>query len=269
MKNILVPTDFSKNAKNAFDFAIKIANHFKSKITLLSVYQAHSPTGSMKNIDRFLKDENESQLSAVVKKHQSMILEDVRLEAITINGSTTTAIARIAKDRDIDLIVMGTQGASGLKEIFIGSNTVGVIKRTTKPVLAVPNGSVYKPFKKMVLALDKRDAFPGEQIKPLLRLAQSYNSKVLIYHIAKTDDDKSVNPSIDEYFKGLDYSIHESIGASDVNEGINAFVQKNEADLLCMITKKRSFLEGIFNPSVTRREAFNTPVPLLVLRQLG
>ncbi len=269
MKKLLVPTDFSEHAENALNFAINAANHFESKIYLLSVYQVHSPTGSMKDINQFLKDENESQLSKLVKKHKTALFHDTSLEAKTLNGSTINTIARFADDNEVDLIIMGTQGSSGLNEIFIGSNTVGVIKRANKPILAIPCGYRYQPFKKIVLALDESNSFPKEQISPLLTLAKSYKSKILVYHIAEPDEQNGVSPSIKEYLKGMDYSIHENIGISDINEGINAFVKRNEADMLCMITRKRRFLENLFNPSVTRKEAFNSPVPLLVLRELN
>ncbi len=268
MKRLLVPTDFSENAENALKFAINLANHFESKIYLLSVYQVHSPTGSLKDIERFLKEENEVQLSRLVKKYKTALFHDTSLDAMTINGYTVSTIVNFAGQHDVDLIIMGTQGSSALHEIFIGSNTVGVIKRANKPILAIPSGFKYKPFKKIVLALDESDHFPKEQIAPLLALAKSYKSKILVYHIAEPNEEKGVSPSINEYLNGLDYSIHENIGISNINEGINAFVERNEADMLCMITRKRRFLEGIFNPSVTRKEAFNSPVPLLVLREL-
>jgi nucleotide-binding universal stress UspA family protein len=268
MNKLLVPTDFSDNAENALNFAINLANHFESKIYLLNVYQVHSPTGSLKDINRFLKNENETKLSKLIKKHKSALFHDTSVEALAISGNTVIMISDFAEVHDIDLIIMGTQGSSGLNEIFIGSSTVGVIKRAKKPILAIPNGYDYKPFRKIVLALDGSYPFPEEQIKPLLSLAKSYKSKILVYHIAEPDATEGISPSIDKYLKGMDYSINESIGISDINEGINAFVARNEANLLCMITRKRKFLEGIFNPSVTRKEAFNCPVPLLVLRSV-
>ena len=267
MNNILVPTDFSENAENALNYGINLANHFESKIYLLSVYQVLSPTGSMKDIETFLRNENEAQLSKLVKKHKSALYHDTSLEALTINGNTINTIAGLADSKDIDLIIMGTQGSSALKEIFIGSNTVGVIKRANKPVLAIPCDFQYRPFKKIVLAIDEDDYFPEEQIHPLISLAKNYNSKILVYHISDPETGKGIGPSIDEYLKGLDYSIHENVGVTNINKGINEFVEKNDADLLCMITRKRKFLEGIFNPSVTSKEAFDSPVPLLVLRQ--
>ena len=268
MKKLLVPTDFSDNAENALQFAINLANHFESKIFLLSVFQVNSPAGSLKDIDRFLREENQEQLSRWIAKYKPQIAHDESIEAVTLNGSTVNTIVNFADDREIDLIIMGTQGSSGLKEIFIGSKTVGVIKKASGPILAIPCDFKYKPFKKIVLALDETDAFPEDQIKPLLALAKSFNSKILIYHILEPDEDNGVNPQIVEYMEGMDYSIHQSMGISDLNEGINTFVERNEADLLCMITRKRRFLEGIFNPSVTRKEAFDSPVPLLVLRDL-
>ncbi len=268
MNKLLVPTDFSDNAENALNYAINLANHFESKIYLLSIFQAHSPAGSMKNIVHLLKEENETQLSLLDKKYRNTILRESGLETMTINGQTISTISGFADRNNIDLIIMGTQGSSGLNEIFIGSTTVGVIKKANKPILAIPCGYQFKPFKKIVLALDESEPFPEEQIKPLIALAKSYKSQILVYHIAQPDDKNGVSPSIDEYLKGMDYSIHENIGISNINEGINDFVKRNDADMLCMITRKRRFLEGIFNPSVTRKEAFNSPVPLLVLREM-
>jgi len=269
MKKLLVPTDFSDNAENALKFAINLANHFESKIYLLSVYQVHSPAGSLKDIDSFLRTENELQLSALVSKSKNELFQNASMEAVTVNGSTASVISNFADKRDIDLIVMGTQGSSALHEIFIGSTTVGVIKKATKAVLASPNNFSYRPFKKIVLALDESKTFPKEEISPLLTLAKSYQSKVLVYHIAEPGGQNGVSPSIHEYLKGTDYSVHEKIGITDINEGINDFVRENDADLLCMIARKRSFLENLFDPSVTRREAFDSPVALLVLQRMG
>ena len=269
MNKLLVPTDFSDNAENALNYAIELANHFEGKIYLLSVFQAHSPAGSMKNIERFLKEENESQLSRLDKKYRNTILRESGLETFTINGQTVSTISGFADSHNIDLIIMGTQGSSGLKEIFIGSTTVGVIKKANKPILAIPNGFAFKPFQKIVLALDECETFPKEQIAPLLSIAKSYKSEILVYHIVEPGESEGISPSIEEYLEGYNFSIHQNVGISDINEGINAFVERNEADLLCMITRKRRFLGGIFNPSVTTKEAFDSPVPLLVLREMG
>lgn len=268
MNKLLVPTDFSDNAENALKFAINLANHFESNIYLLSVYQVHSPTGMLLDIDQFLKNENETQLSVLVKKYKTSLFHGAGMEAMTYNGNTVGIISDFADSRKVDLIIMGTQGSSALNEIFIGSTTVGAIKKARKPVLAIPGGFVYRPFKKIVLALDDSKAFSEEQIKPMLALAKSYKSKILVYHIVEPDKNNGISPSIKEYLKDMDYSIHESTGITDINAGINDFVKRNEADLLCMITRKRRFLGGIFHPSVTRKEAFDSPVPLLVLRRM-
>ena len=268
MKKLLLPTDFSENAENALNFGINLANHFESKIYLLSVYQVRTPAGSFKNMDSVLKEEYESELSKLVEKYKPAMFRHSSLEALAISGQTIPTIAGFADSHHVDLIVMGTQGSSGLNEIFIGSNTVGVIKKANKPILAIPCDYKYKPFKKIVLALDESDALPKEQIEPLVALAKSYKSEILVYHIVAPDENNGISPSIDEYLDGLEYSVHQNLGISDINEGINAFVERNDADLLCMITRKRRFLGNIFNPSVTRKEAFDSPVPLLVLRQI-
>ena len=148
MNKLFVPTDFSENAENALKFAINVANHFESKIFLLSVYQVHSPTGNFRDLERFLINENEMQLSVLVKKYKTSLFHDTSMEATTINGSTIHTIANFADSHDVDLIIMGTQGSSALNEIFIGSTTVGAIKKARKPILAIPGGFVYRPFKK-------------------------------------------------------------------------------------------------------------------------
>lgn len=268
MKNILVPTDFSENANNALRYAVNIANHFEATIHLINVYQVHSRAGMFVNVERFIRDDAEKGLSKTVKAIEELLLKASAIITHGIPGRAVDVVCKYAQQHDVDLIVMGTQGASGLKELFLGSNTGGVIQRSIKPVLAIPNGFQYQPMGNMVLAVDS-EVVPNENtLSPMLQLAQAYQAHIKVLHLEKSKTLVSIDPGIEIYLNDYEHSFHEgTLHDNDLNKSINHFVEKEQANLLCMIRRKRSFFEKIFFLSATKKESFNCPVPLLVLQE--
>ena len=268
MNNILVPTDFSKNAENALQYAINLGNKFGSKIFLLHTFKVPSKTGMLISIEKFMRDDAEQKLSELVKKYKTALFHDTSMEALAIKGNAIKIITAFANQHAVDLVVMGTQGASGLKEIFIGSNTVGVIKNVKQPLMAIPQDFKYRPFNKIVLALDELSVSTNKQLQPLTQLAKSYRSKIEVYHIADQPVEAGADPSIDIYLDGLEYSFHQESGIDNINKGIENFVEATKADLLCIIRKSRGFLQEVFHSSVTKASAFHSTVPLLILQEV-
>ena len=265
MKNILVPTDFSENAENALRFAINIANHFESQIYLINVYNPQSQTGMFMSVRDFMKNDSEVQLSKLVKKYKGGLFHDTNLEAKAIEGLPVDVITQLAKKLSADLIVMGTQGASGLKEIFFGSNTEAVIQKAKCPVMAIPNKYQYHPFRRIVFAVDSLDISAALILEPLSQLAQSYKAKVEVLHFAAEAVVVGIDPSIDIYLQDVERSFHQYTNISNVSASIDEFAKQCHADLLCMIRRKRSFFNRIFHASTTRQEVFHSEIPLLIL----
>lgn len=267
MKKILVPTDFSKNANNALRYAINIANYFDAAIALVHIYEVRSTTGSFTSIERFMREDAEKELGKLVNETEPKLLRKTSLRARAINGYVVDSLCNIAQTEKMDLIVMGTQGATGLKEIFLGSITEGVMNKTTVPMLAIPNNYSYRPLKNMLFAVDSGIVADADVIKPLTKLAKAYQARVNVFHLETETETEivGVDPGIPYSLKGIKHSFESEALSLDINLVINNKVEREKMDLICMIRRARGFWENLFHRSVTQKEIFNSPVPLLIL----
>ena len=268
MKKLLVPTDFSPNAKNALHFAIEMANRFDSEITLLHMYQVYSTGGMFVSVERYMKENIGERMLGLISDAERRLKAGARIDTKLIRGESAGIIAEVAEQSGYDLIVMGTQGASGLAGVFLGSTTEAVMRRTRVPVLAIPAGLAFRPLRVIVLAADAAGISYASVLAPLLHLARRFNAKVKVYHKDTGAGDSGIDPSVDIFLDGIDHSFHYGQEGEQINRSINDFVKENQADLLCMIRRERGFLSDIFHVSATSKEIFKSPVPLLVLHDL-
>ncbi len=266
MKKLLVPTDFSENAACAYDYAIDIANRFGSQITIINSYHLASTATVMVSVESMMKEDAEAEMASLLNTLRPRLKEGVAIEGKVVRGDAVGSISRTASTGHYDLIVMGTQGASGLKEIFSGSTANGVIKNSGLPVLAIPAGYMFKPFDTILFAVDESGLSSPTPMSALLSLAKSYGAKVRVYHKDTGEDDKGIDPTIDMFLEGVEHSFHYELEAERMHQSLTDFAQDYDAGLLCMIRRKRSFLERIFHQSATKREVFQIRIPMLVLQ---
>src|SRR5680860_732385 len=134
---ILVPTDFSVNAKHAISAAKEIALATKGRITLLfAFYAVYDFAANVAEMEEQITQDATRQLKIAVRELQEAGIDaDIRV----VQNSIANAIVSTAQDLPYDLIVMGTQGASGIQKALFGSNTASVIKNSKVPVLAIPS----------------------------------------------------------------------------------------------------------------------------------
>jgi nucleotide-binding universal stress UspA family protein len=143
MKKILVPTDFSANAMKAIFYAAEIAKKSSATVYLLHVIEPltdriHQPYALHERLEEEIANNRLKELN-LLQKSIALTYPGFKTEADLANGTVTNSISDFAGNNQIDLIVMGTKGATGLKEIFIGSVAAGSIGRTKIPVLAIPD----------------------------------------------------------------------------------------------------------------------------------
>ena len=166
------------------------------------------------------------------------------------------------------MIVMGTQGASGLKEVFIGSTTNGVIEGTKLPVLVVPSVFDYRPLKTIALSLGNRMINNKTSLESLRMIIYRYDADVCSFHIRSNSDVEigHLKQSLDDALGNLKSTFQEiESDEKDINSTIQEFVKKENADLLCMIKHDRGFWGNLLHSSVTTKEVFHSTVPILVL----
>ena len=186
MKNIIVPTDFSVNADNALAYATDIAMRTGAKIILLHVY--HFPAIDVSMPSSMLVEmqtSHEAQVQKKLKEYKKIVSSaypDISFDSFAVLGFLLETISELSNSLKPDLIVMGTQGASGLQKILIGSNTAKVMEKADCPVLVVPSKAAFKlPMHILYLA----DLMGNEEsiVSSILDFASFFKAKTIAAHI--------------------------------------------------------------------------------------
>jgi hypothetical protein len=174
------------------------------------------------------------------------------------------SITSLGNSGTYDFIVMGTKGASGLKEVFIGSVAGGVIAKTKAPVLVVPGDYQYQNLNEIVFATSSEPLADPTVIEPLRQLTKLHASTINVLHIS--DDDKPDLEKVLHPIKDLNHTVTYARGDGNVNKRLKEHLLKEGAGLLCLIRRERGFFGRIFGESVTLKQTFSSYVPLLILR---
>lgn len=278
MKNILLPTDFSPNADNALNFAVEIARKIKGNLILLHAYSVQLIDPNMP-AEIYLSAYQEEEKSAKenleeLSKRISESNKDINgnniftTEAIVTQGLVVDEVLSLINDFKIDIVIMGTHGASGITEMILGSNAASIIEKATVPVLAIPGNAVYKEINNLVYAYDDiKSGLPS--FKWLLEFARIYDSEITLLHIIETGKDTmDLNQKEFEKIKqsvSYDKIRLELVKEENILEGINDYVNSNNVDVLAMAIRKRTLLDKIFSRSLTKKMAYHTRIPLLAL----
>jgi nucleotide-binding universal stress UspA family protein len=274
MKTILVPTDFSDNARNALNYAVEIAAKTKAKLILFNFFRVPIVADDIP-LDPEILEKMEQESYDSLNHLKVEILEKMKgleIECICTSSLNFAVeeICEMANDNQVNLIVMGTKGASGVAKAVMGSNTAHVIDDARCPVLAVPEQAKYKDFKKFVFATDYSDE-DFASIHFIKDMADYFDAEIIVTHIA--DGHESIHHEtsrIDAFKKQLakqtpiDKISFELIAGENVSERLNQFLTENNADIISMATKKRRIYQRLFDPSLTKKMAYHTNVPLLV-----
>ena len=135
-QHILVPVDFSADAERALDCAIGLAQQFQARLTLLHVI--YLPEAAEVNLAAYLrKVEAEMEQEMAVRRKRAADA-GVAVDARIVRGVPSPKIVEAAAKQQVDLIVMGTHGRTGLQHLLIGSVAERVIRLTPCPVMVVP-----------------------------------------------------------------------------------------------------------------------------------
>jgi nucleotide-binding universal stress UspA family protein len=274
MKKILCPTDFSKAAANAAEFAALLADRTGATLTLLHV--VHLPllgtsetalaAGEVLGEHKRQAQEKLHALARyLTEKHQA---PRVQINCLVKEALLVDAVQQLTQSEDFDLVVIGATGGSNtLEEIMIGSHTEGVIEKVKCPVLTVPNKAVPAPFHHIVYAsnYEQEDA---KALGEVLTLAQLFNAEVEIVHVSEAADpgDSRVarfEQSIRAALPGHNLAIHQVVQADEV-AGMKGYLTEKNADLLVILKKRRGFFHHLFNQSFSEQLTYQSKLPMLI-----
>lgn len=262
MNKILVPVDFSETSLNALFYAIQLFGQSTGEITVLHTYGTSSSAFHMKNIDWILEKDAQREMEVLIEKVQKEE-SGIVLKTKIVKGNAVSAIASLGNSGAYGFIVMGTKGASGLKEVFIGSVAGGVISKTQAPVLVIPENYRYRPLNEITFAVSGIPFSNASVVEPLRKLAKMHSFKVNVLHVAegKKPYIEDLLSSIEDLNPLLTYAF----GVGNINQRLNDYLTENNPGLLCLVRSKKNFFSQLFKESVTLKQTFSSPVPLLIL----
>lgn len=273
MKKLLVPTDFSEEAENALKVAAQLAKKYGSEIFLthllelpLSQVDALSHHSELPEAVFFMK--------LAHKKFEEILTKDY-LDGITVHetvdfNQSFSGIADTAKQNHVDLIVMGSHGASGFKELFIGSNTEKVVRTSEVPVLVIKNEHKNFDINDIVFASDfKNDN--KETYRQASELAKAFNAKLHLLMVNTASNfttTAKANARILDFINGYDFKNYtiNIYNDENVEKGILNFSHIINADLIGISTHGRQGIAHFLNGSISEDLVNHAKRPVITFK---
>jgi nucleotide-binding universal stress UspA family protein len=258
MKKILIPTDFSKNAEHALKVAAQIAKKNNGEIILLHMlelpHQGSDAMGSGRDIPEIMFFKN-AAINKLEELMDSDFLDGIKVSEIIQFEMAFDGILKISQKNDVDLIVMGSHGASGYKEMFIGSNAEKVVRNSEVPVLIIKQKEDNFQVNDFVFASDFSDEIKAPFSK-VVNFANKFDATLHLVTVNTPNDFKSTGvaqETMDNFLKGFNVKkvVTHIYNESNVEKGILNFANSINADLIGMSTHGRKGLSHFFNGSIS------------------
>jgi nucleotide-binding universal stress UspA family protein len=268
MKKIIVPIDFSDTSVNAAKYAIALAKDIPgAHVTLYHVYSSISFSALTS------KDENSRQVvsESELENLKNKIAGDFDSISCEVeDGSFVENIARFALGNYTDLVIMGITGSSKITQVFMGTNTLNVIRNISCPVMIIPPDARYTGLKKVVLTSDFKDVARTTPFASITKILDSFKPHLDVLNVDSehfvelTDEFKLEKEAMQD--KLHDYNPEFSfLRAYDFVEGISSFVESRNIDAIITVPRKHSFLSQLFVTSHTKKLAYHSSVPIIAV----
>ncbi|PKV48282.1 nucleotide-binding universal stress UspA family protein [Aquimarina sp. MAR_2010_214] len=280
-KKILLPTDFSKNAWNAILYAIELYKNETCDFYVLNVFNATGYALESMMIpepgERIYEEAKEKSENGLNKIKERLSFRDDNPDhkffMISQFNNVLSAIKDTVEKKDIEMIVMGTKGATNAGDLIYGSNTVLVMEKVRNcPVMAIPEGADYKEPKEIVFPTDYKIQIKRRELQYLTEIAKITNAEIKILHVTNDDnlDEEQENNKklLVEYLDGIKYTFH-TLHNIDVKGGLSSFVESRESDMITFINRKHSFFGSIFSKPMVKNLGHHSKVPVLALHDIA
>ena len=272
MKSIIVPTDFSEQSEYALKTAASLAEKYESKIYAVHMLELNqsmttSSEGFHPEYSVFLIKTAEKRMKQFLNKPY---MRGIDVEPIIKHYKVFSEINEIAKKHNVDLIVMGSQGADGLKEVFIGSNAEKVVRTSDVPVMVVKDFIPDYGIDRMVFACD----FKTENLE-VYKKAKAFADLLeaefeLVYintpgesFLSTVDAYKKINIFYTQAGFGQEMDIYNDYS---IEQGIINFAEGSDADLIGVPTHGRRGLSHFFMGSIGEDVVNHSKIPVITFK---
>jgi nucleotide-binding universal stress UspA family protein len=274
IETILLPTDFSETAKNAGLYAVELAFQIGAKKVV--VYHTYEVATSLSSIDNtneniageLSRQESATKLHEFTKMLQEKVLGSVEIEGYHSYAELPDAIMNLKETTGAQLIVMGITGGNAVKEVFVGSNSVKLARKSPIPVLIVPTESNFNRIREAVLVSDFKDVATTTPVDEIKNMLKATGAHFRIAHVTSNAIEADASPekaALAEMFKEFHPTFHYETN-SNFSEAIDGFVVNHKIDLVVVVPKKHGIFDNMFGVNHTKTLAFRSHVPLLAVQ---
>ena len=282
MKNILIPTDFSENAWNAIVYALKLFKDEECKFYLLNTYtpaiassrfMAASFDGGVyaNTAHEFSENGLKRTIAKIKKKHSNT---NHKFKTISSFALLTDEIVESISKYEIDLVVAGTKGASGVSEVFLGSNAVRMIKMVKKcPIMVIPKSFGFKEPTEIAFATDFNRFYTISELSPLIELARTFGAVIRIVNVQDeikplTELQRFNLDMLRKYLQNIEHYVHTVSELNSVSRTLERFSTELDIHLLAMLNYQHSYMERLSREPIIKKVAFHAQTPLLIIPEL-
>jgi nucleotide-binding universal stress UspA family protein len=278
MKTILIPTDFSENSWNAVEYAVRLFHDIPCTFYMLHVgrlSQSNIRSNSLTMPPEDLEISVKEKLTDLFERIERLPIEKSHhFIALQEYGNLVGAIRKVVDDHNINLIVMGTKGASGIQRAIIGSNTGDVITKVARNLLVIPEKAVFNKPKEIAFPTDFTIFYSHAILSALSEILRITGANLQVINVtrpkmrfsrAQNQNKGYLTDYLEELFKNS-HSFH-TLTDKTVKTAIESFTEKGNIDMLVMVAKNLNFLQQLLFDSTIEKLSFHTTLPLLVLHE--
>ncbi len=276
MRNILLPTDFSENSRNAMEYALEMLHGQDCNFSILNV----QTTGEFVLDDFYAASANASVHQAILSDNKKKLKEFItsfeekyqnenfEFHSFVDYDAFTDAIQQIVNSQDIDLIIMGSNGATDASEVLFGSHTLKVIRNVNCPVLIIPEDYKFSGMKSVLFTANTCKDLKHESAKPIKDLLDNFDPELHLLKIKKAANGPThqCTSCLVDVLQDIEYTSH-TVRGIPLPMAVDAFVQLNTVDLHATFVERESFMDRFLFGSETSKLSYATRVPLLVMHK--
>lgn len=275
MKHILLPTDFSENSLNAITYALQFFKNWTCDFYILNVQKSSEyitddlmAASPRESVHSSIASDNKKLLRELIGTLQKEYAQETYIfHPLFDYDNFTAAVQQAVQMQSIDLIIMGTNGATSAKEVLFGSNTIRVLRNVTCPILVVPEDYSYSNIAKVLFCIEDVDELNENTITALKDVLQIHQPQL---HLLDLEPDaiqvsrKKENPSIEKHFQEFPYRYYYVNELLDWKV-LNTASQLLDSQLNTVFLHKEPLWERLLLGSETTAITYGTRVPLLFL----
>ncbi|WP_419211957.1 universal stress protein [Maribacter sp. X9] len=283
MKNILVLTDFSTTAWNTTNYALHLFNEVRCTFYFLNTYTPEicSSRFMADTVQKLMAEKNPAVSS---KKGLAATLRKIKINSknplhtyktISSFSLLVDEVKETVADFDIDFIFMGTHGCSANEDLYLGRNTIRILKAIKNcPVFVIPKQAEFKAPKNIAFLTDFTHSYETSELSTMVQLTKLLRTNLRVIGVRSqaqkmTEVQHFNRTMLEKKLEGIAHSFHNLMSTESLNYSIQSLGHENRLDILMMSNGNHGFMDVFCWEFGSKRSSFYSRIPVLILPEVG